>query len=155
MKISWIEDGQLAASSVPISADDIRSIQQQGIRAILSLTERPISDFKSIDSALFMTLDIAYFHSPIPDQHPPAEDQAQDILRIIDSAREQQRPILVHCHAGMGRTGTVLHLYYRAKGHSFEEAKSRVYKRRPQSTLLSDEQVQFLQKFTGGSDSGL
>lgn len=152
MRISWIEDELLAASSVPLSADDIRSLHQQGIRTILSLTERPILDFKGIDQALFDGLDISYFHSPIPDQQPPTDDQAHDILRIIDTAREQQRPMLVHCHAGMGRTGTILHLFYLAKGHSFEAAKNLVYKRRPQSTLLSDEQTQFLQRFTNTSD---
>src|SRR5262245_20593265 len=106
MKISWIEADILAASSIPVSGEDIRSLHAQGIRAILTLTERPITGFKTISNELMAQLDIVYRHVPVLDQHPPDEAQALEILRFIDEMQNLKRPTLVHCHAGIGRTGT-------------------------------------------------
>jgi hypothetical protein len=50
-------------------------------------------------------------------------------------------------YAGVGRTGTALHLYDMARGMSFDEASAQVRARRPQSTLLSPEQRAFLRHF--------
>jgi len=48
MKISWIEPDVLAASAIPIDAKDLQSLHDQGVRAIISLTEQPVTSFKSI-----------------------------------------------------------------------------------------------------------
>jgi atypical dual specificity phosphatase len=147
MKISWIESDILAASTIPIDAKDLQSLHDQGMRAIISLTEQPLTSFKSISADVFATLDLAYLHIPVPDQHPPTHEQAHSIIDFIEQMRAQQRAVLVHCHAGIGRTGTILHLYYIAQGLSFEQAKEQIKSRRPQSILLSDEQKAFLSDF--------
>jgi atypical dual specificity phosphatase len=147
MKISWIGAERLAASSIPVSAEDIRSLHDQGIRAILTLTERPITDFQTISNDLLAQLDILYRHVPVRDQHPPDEEQAWEILQFIDEMQERQRPTLVHCHAGIGRTGTILHLYFLAHGCDMDEAIRQVRLCRPQCTLLSDDQTAFLAGF--------
>ena len=74
----------------------------------------------------------------MPDQYPPDMPQAQQVLQFIDRMRSEKRATLVHCNAGIGRTGTVLHLYYLAQGLSMEEAKARVRARRPQCILLEE-----------------
>ncbi len=56
----------------------------------------------------------------------------------------EQRPLLVHCHAGGGRTGTVLHLYYLTQGYSYQAAYAEVKRKRVQCILLSDAPKQFL-----------
>jgi atypical dual specificity phosphatase len=147
MKISWIEPDLLAASGIPIDASDLRSLHDQGVRAIISLTEQPLTSFKSISPDVFAALDLTYLHIPVPDQHPPTIEQARTIIQFIEQMRAQQRAVLVHCHAGIGRTGTILHLYYIAQGLSVDQAREQVKLRRPQSTLLSDEQKVFLNDF--------
>ena len=147
MDCSWIEPGILAAGSVPVEEKDIRDLHAANIRAILTLTERPITAFHEISPALLDGLDIYYLHMPIPDQHPPTLEQAQQILLFINNMKLQSRPVFVHCQAGVGRTGTVLHLYYIAQGLPFEEADALVRAKRVQCILLTDLQVKFLKEF--------
>jgi protein-tyrosine phosphatase len=147
MKITWVEPDILAASGVPLGADDLRSLAEQGIRAIVSLIERPITTFHSITPELLQDLDITYLHLAIPDQHPPTAEQAHVLLRFLDLMRVRRRSALVHCYAGVGRTGTALHLYYMGQGLSFAEASAQVRARRPQSVLVSPEQRAFLLAF--------
>ncbi|MEM8531373.1 MAG: dual specificity protein phosphatase family protein [Chloroflexota bacterium] len=147
MKISWIEPNLLAASDIPLGAKDIHSLYQQGIRTLLSLTEQPLFAQRQITPALLTDLDMAYFHVPVPDQYPPTLEQAREILQIIAQAAAEKRPLLVHCHAGVGRTGTILHLYYLERGYTFEEAKAQIRRKRVQCILLSEEQLAFVREF--------
>jgi len=147
MDCSWIEPAILAAGSVPVEEKDIKSLHKENIRAILTLTERPITRFREITSSLLETLDITYLHIPIPDQFPPTMEQAQQVLNFLNQTKTQGRPTFIHCQAGVGRTGTILHLYYIAEGMTFEEAASKVRSRRIQCVLLSDPQVGFLKEF--------
>jgi atypical dual specificity phosphatase len=154
MKISWIEPDLLAASAIPIGAKDLQSLHDQGLRAIISLTEQSLTIFTSISMELFKKLDIMYLHVPIPDKHPPTMEQAATIMQFIKAMRTQQRPVLVHCHAGIGRTGTILHLYYIAQGLSFEQARDKVKARRPYAAMLSDKQRAFLNDFIAAMKTG-
>ena len=151
MKITWVEPDVLAASGIPIGADDLRSLAEQGVRAIVSLTEQPVTVFNSASPELLQELDITYLHLAIPDQQPPTAEQAHVLLRFLDLMRDRQRPALIHCYAGVGRTGTALHLYYLAQGLSLDEAAARVRARRPQSVLVSPEQRAFLRDFERSS----
>jgi atypical dual specificity phosphatase len=147
MKIDWIESGVLAASSMPFNANDIRSLHQQGIRAMVSLTTYPLTDLGDISADLLTELDICYLHAPIRDHFPPDPALTKDILDFTDRMKAQQRPVFIHCHAGVGRTGTILHAYFLAQGLSLVEAAARVKSRRIACILLSDRQRAFLKEF--------
>lgn len=152
MKITWIEPDLLAVSYIPADAEMVKSLHEQGIRAIVSLTENPLTAQKTITRRLLADLDITYFHAPIDDWHPPDLPTADSVVEFIDRMKAEGRPTLMHCHAGIGRTGTMLHFYYLAKGLSLEEAKQIVVSRRPICAfngLLSPSQRAFLRDYAG------
>lgn len=49
------------------------------------------------------------FHSPVPDHHLVPKPQLEaEILPFLADAREHEERVVVHCLAGIGRTGQVL-----------------------------------------------
>lgn len=113
---SWVDEG-LAVSGRPVTRDQIQWLHKNGIRSILSLTEDRIPP-------LFLEgFDIVYEHLPIIDHEPPPLETMLKSVRFIDEMRRQGRPVLVHCAAGQGRSGTIVAAYMMySKGMSGEEA---------------------------------
>ncbi|MEP7286372.1 MAG: dual specificity protein phosphatase family protein [Chloroflexota bacterium] len=156
MKIDWIEPGVLAASGIPINQADLQSLRDQGVGAVVSFTEHPLTTFREITPATFDTLGLTYFHAPIDDGHPPDLETTRNVLSFIDAMTTQGKATLVHCHAGIGRTGTMLHAYYVGRGISLDEAKKKVRASRPACAflILSESQRAFLTDFATLTASG-
>ncbi len=147
MNYYWIEPQLLAVSRAPQKADEIRAIRQAGIRATLTLSLLPITTIPEITAELLNDLDIQVHYVPIPDNYPPTFDQADDILHFLTEMHRQDRPVLIHCDAGVSRTGTVLHLYYIAQGLTYEGARMEVLNRRPANVIINDRQASFLRAY--------
>jgi len=147
--IDWIEPNILAASSIPNDMRALNALYDQGIRAIVSLTENAIIGRMDITANAIDRLDITYLHQAIPDGFPPEFGQAESILDFIDRMAAQKRPTFIHCHAGIGRTGTMLHAYFLARGYDLKQAENRVKLHRPACAFsgLSDSQRAFLLDF--------
>lgn len=149
MNISWIEPGVLAASPLPSKKADIRHLYDQGIRAIITLTKRPVAAQQGITTELLSALSIATLHLPIDDFAAPNNRQVAQAMTFIDQMQRENKPVLVHCKVGQGRTGTLLHAYYLNKGWSLSDARSRILETRPLCNFsdLSQEQQTFLQDY--------
>jgi len=149
MDISWVEPNILAASPLPLSAADIRSLHAQGIRAIITLTERPITSQRGITFELLAELEITPLHLSIDDFGAPDNQQVEEAMTFIDRMQAENKPVLVHCKVGQGRTGVLLHTYFLNKGWSLSDAQNRVIEKRPLCDFknLSQEQQTFLQDY--------
>ena len=156
MKIEWVEPGVIAAGGIPVGIQDLRSLHDQGIRAVVTLVEHPLTTQTKITSNILDEIGLVCLHAPIKDQHPPDMATVKMVGQFIDRMRAQRCPVYAHCHAGVGRTGTMLHAYYLTQGLSLEEVKEKVRAGKPSSQflMLSDAQRAFLEKVARGNVFG-
>jgi atypical dual specificity phosphatase len=154
MKISWLEVDKLGAGSLPASADDLRSLVDQGVRAIVTLTEQPLSAVSGVDRDALAELGIVTLHLPILDYKAPSRQQVEALNRFVERMSADGRPVYVHCYAGVGRTGTMLHAYDLLRGMTLSEAKQHIRESRPHSQYinLSGVQQRFLEHLAAELD---
>ncbi|MCC7206116.1 MAG: dual specificity protein phosphatase family protein [Anaerolineae bacterium] len=147
--LDWIEPGRLAAGPLPLDGEDVQGLCLDGIRAIVTLTEAPLTVQRGVTPDLLGILDLRVLHAPIPDGLPPEPKRAAAIVRFMQQAIADSRPVYLHCHAGIGRTGTLLHAYYLHNGLDLNAAKALIAERRPMNGFyaLTLAQRRFLEQY--------
>jgi hypothetical protein len=107
----WVDPGLLAAGPYPAAAPDLAALLAAGIGGFVDLT--PDSGFGGYAGeaqrlAAAAGRDALHRRFPIRDFGLPEIETMRAILDAIDAWRAAARPVYVHCHAGLGRTGTVI-----------------------------------------------
>jgi len=106
-----------ALNAYPDKLPDLHAI---GIRAVVSLLNIPS------DAAVYESAGFAYLSLPIPDGGAPTLEQANKFVQFITAQRNANRPVVVHCEAGIGRTGTMLATYLISQGDDARTAITKV-----------------------------
>lgn len=107
---SWIIPQKLAGSGLPSSYDQITWIASNGIRTLVTIREIPLPDvwIKKV-GAQNHTLENYFLKTD--DYNAPTVDEIDKVVNYIEKKIKDNNPVLVHCAAGKGRTGTILAAY--------------------------------------------
>jgi atypical dual specificity phosphatase len=132
-RFSWIIEGKLAAMPFPPTEDAYVVLQQLGIKVILNLTGY-------VDEAHLLSPFQAH-HIPIANMQPPTLHQMHQAVSIIRASLESCKLVVVHCEAGLGRTGTIIAGYLTTCGLSAQEAIDIVRKQRPGSIETEEQEA--------------
>lgn len=140
----WILPDQLAGMGRPgllgREEDDLEALSIAGIKWLVSLTERPYSVEQ------LRPFGIAARHFPIPDMGVPAIGPTARLCAEIERALGRGERVAVHCHAGLGRTGTMLAAVLVWLGHTADEAVSEV-RATGRGYIQNDAQLAFVRRF--------
>ena len=123
----WLFENKLAAMAYPESEDAFTLLYRTGIRALFNLSERP-HPYEAPN-----TIGMLVRHIPVADYTAPTLDQVQEAVAMISSCLDRHLPVVVHCMAGLGRTGTILACYLVRMEIPANKAISSIRERRPGS----------------------
>ena len=102
-KIKWLIPGKLAKAPMPADRDLI-NWKTEGITAVVNLLETSFENIaRDEKNAGFKVL-----YSPVDDFGAPGLGQLKEVVNWINKEISTGGKVLVHCFAGIGRTGTVL-----------------------------------------------
>lgn len=132
MNFSWVLEGCLAGAQGPTSARDITFLKLQEIKAVVRMEENTLSTESWQMVELF---------EPVPDFTAPTMEQIDRMVRFLEAQIETwERPVVVTCAAGQGRTGTVLACYFVYTGYEPQVAIDYVRQLRPGSIQTRDQE---------------
>lgn len=142
---SFVIDGELAGSAFPGGwadlPEDLQELSSKGIKVIITLTE------ETLDVNYLKEFNIENLHIPIQDFTPPTIDQIFQFVEFVEKCRAEKKPVLVHCWAGIGRTGTMLAAYLVYEGYAPSEAIAKIRRLRFGS-IETEEQVKIIYEFS-------
>jgi len=125
-KFSWVIENKLAGSGIPTSIDEVQWIIEQGVKSIVTIREEPLADN--------WIKDVNYLHVMSNDMAVPEFNDLTHAVDFIHRRITNKEPVLVHCLAGMGRTGVLLACYLvKHQNMSADEATQKIREERPGS----------------------
>ena len=123
---SWLIKNKLAGSAIPTSIKEIDWVIEQGVKSIVTIREEPLDDdwIKNVN----------YLHVMSNDMGVPEFDDITFAVDFIHRRLNDEEPVMVHCLAGLGRTGTILASYLvKYENMSADKAIEKVRETRPGS----------------------
>ncbi|MBH58924.1 MAG: protein tyrosine phosphatase [Thaumarchaeota archaeon] len=121
----WLIDNQVAGSGFINYKTELDYLINQNISAILTLTTSSLND------KVISNHSVNFKHIPIEDHSLPSIENIVDSVNFINECISNNQPVVVHCRAGIGRTGTILAALLITSGMSVENSIKEVRKKRP------------------------
>ena len=165
----WLLPGALLAGQHPGLADPVAqravvaALLDAGIRQWLDLTsdDERLPDYRAALArcAASRGLEVQVQWLPIMDFSVPKRALMRRILDTLQAALQAKQPIYLHCHGGIGRTGTVVGCWLIEQGCTPEQAlallarKWQVMEKRVRAPASpeTDEQRDFILNWTPGA----
>lgn len=95
--------------------EDLLRLKEQGIRSLINLRK------EAVESEFFARqCGLSYLHLGVTDWKQPSPEQVQTFIDFV--SQPSNRPALVHCAAGVGRTGTFVACYRISQGMPVADA---------------------------------
>ncbi len=139
-QLTWLTS-QLAVGYAPMSYDELDSIRDQGIVAIVNLCGE-FSDLHEIEEQA--GFEVCFL--PTPDECAPDMEQMKEALEWLDEALYLKKKVLIHCRHGHGRTGTFISAYFLRRGLALKYTEKKLKGTRANPTNYS--QWKLLKKYS-------
>ena len=148
---TWVIENKLAGSGLPVTEDEFEWLSEQGVKSIVTVREVPLP------SEWFNGSDIQYMHLNVEDFGAPSVEALDEAVNFIDEQIGKSRPVMVHCAAGKGRTGTVLAAYLVKKENlTAEQSIEKIRSIRPGSiqSVVQETAVSMYEKYLKSREIG-
>jgi atypical dual specificity phosphatase len=131
----WVLDGKLAGSGLPMTYSQFFWLIKHGIKTIITVREVPLPSNWFTDSIKNIESDnINYLHLSVEDFGAPSIEEIDSTVDYIQRQIDNRKPVMVHCAAGKGRTGTILAAYLlKNENLTAEQAIKKIRNLRPGS----------------------
>ena len=103
---SWVIEDGLAGSGMPMTYSQLIWLIRNGIKTIVTIRE------VSLPSKWLANKAIDYFHLKVEDYGAPSLSEMDTTVNYVKEHINDGKPVMVHCAAGRGRTGTILAAYF-------------------------------------------
>ena len=140
---SWVIDGKLAGSGLPMTYSQFFWLIKHGIKTIITVREVPLPSNWFTDSIKNIDSDnINYLHLSVEDFGAPSIEEIDSTVDYIQRQIDNRKPVMVHCAAGKGRTGTILAAYLlKNENLTAEQAIKKIRNLRPGSIQSNIQEI--------------
>ena len=131
---SWVIDNKLAGSGTPMTSEQYRWQIKNNIKSIVTVREFPLPQKWLVDNEK-ETIINDYKFVYVKDYGVPSLEVLDNIVDYINiKITKEKKPLVVHCAAGKGITGTILAAYLLKQDNiSSQDAIKKIRSLRPGS----------------------
>lgn len=126
-------NNRIFVSALP-KTHDWKYLKEIGIKHVINLMMEPHNN------SFVKTFGIDVIHIPVKNYSPPSLEQIDQAITFIETSGDDK--ILIHCWAGLGRTGTIVACYLvKHENMTSDEAIKHIRMLRPGSVETSEQEL--------------